>query len=135
MQRRIVTAAAGVLVLVSAWSCGGGSSGGGPTSPSPGGTVASTITITSNNGAQSFSPNPAALGGTMVAFRNGDSVVHRVRLNDGTLDTGDIAPGATSQPLLMPMAGTNYHCMLHPTMIGAVAPPGLPPPPCTGDYC
>ena len=69
-------------------------------------------------------------------FRNADREVHRVRLNDGTLDTGDIAPGATSQPLMMPLAGTNYHCSLHPSMIGAVGPAsGEPPPACQGEYC
>lgn len=133
MRSRISTATA-ILTLVGAVSCGGGS--GSPTGPSssPAGPV--TITITSNNGTQSFSPNPAAFGGQSVVFRNSDSVVHRVRLNDGSLDTGDIAPGATSQALRMPTAGTNYHCSVHPTMIGAVGPSGgAPPPICVGDYC
>jgi plastocyanin len=95
-----------------------------------------TIVITSNNGARSFSPNPAALGGQMVTFRNNDTVVHRVRLNDASLDTGDIAPGATSTALLMPTMGTNYHCSLHTSMIGAVGPSGgTPPPACVGEYC
>jgi plastocyanin len=94
------------------------------------------ITILSQNGAQSFSPNPAAAGGRPVVFRNADSVVHRVRLNDGTLDTGDIAPGATSAPVQMPGGGTNYHCPLHSGMVGAVnASGGAPPPDCEGPYC
>jgi plastocyanin len=71
----------------------------------------------------------------MVVFRNTDTVVHRVRLNDLSLDTGDIAPGATSTAVRMPVAGTNYHCMLHTSMIGAVAATGSAPPRCTGDYC
>jgi len=124
-----------MCVLVSAWTCGGGTGSGSPTGPSQGPTPV-TITITSNNGAQSFSPNPASVGGQMVAFRNNDSIAHRVVLNDGSLDTGDIAPGSTSRAILMPTAGTNYHCSVHPTMIGGVAPrAGEPPPPCTGDYC
>jgi hypothetical protein len=72
----------------------------------------------------------------MVVFRNADSIVHRVVLNDGTLDTGDIAPGATSRAVRMPDSGTNYHCSLHPAMIGAVTPvAGGPPPRCEGIYC
>jgi plastocyanin len=95
-----------------------------------------TITITRQNGAQSFSPNPASAGGQLVAFRNADTVVHRVALNDGSVDTGDIAPGATSRTVRMPGNGTNYHCTLHPDMIGAVAADsGAPPPPCSGIYC
>ena len=138
MRHRMLTGAA-ILALATAIGCGGGGySGSTPTSPSPAPVAtgaANTIVITGNSGSRSFTPNPATLGGQLVVFRNSDSVVHRVRLNDGTLDTGDIAPGATSSPLAMPGAGTNYHCTLHPSMIGAVAPPGLPPPPCVGEYC
>lgn len=95
-----------------------------------------TITITRQNGNQSFSPNPASAGGQLVVFRNADTEVHRVRLNDGSIDTGDIAPGATSQAVTMPASGTNYHCSLHPDMVGAVAPSGGgEPPACTGPYC
>ena len=71
----------------------------------------------------------------MVVFRNNDSVAHRVVLNDGSIDTGDIAPGATSRAVSMPGSGTNYHCQIHPGMIGAVSSSSGPPPPCTGIYC
>ena len=137
MQCRMFPGLAAVLGLVAVCGCGGGgSSSGSPTTPSPTTTGPAMIVITSNNGARSFSPNPASLGGQMVVFRNSDTVVHRVRLNDGTLDSGDIAPGATSTALLMPAAGTNYHCPLHPSMIGAVGPSsGAPPPTCQGEYC
>ena len=95
-----------------------------------------TITIVTQNGAQSFSPNPASAGGQQVVFKNSDTVVHRVVLNDGSIDTGDIAPGASSRVVTMPVAGTNYHCSLHANMIGAVqAASGGGAPPCTGPYC
>lgn len=125
------------VALMAAAACGGGSggSGEGPTGPS-GGSNAMTITITRQNGNQSFSPNPASAGGQMVVFRNADSIVHRVRLNDGSVDTGDIAPGATSRAVQIPATGTNYHCTLHPDMVGAVnASGGAPPPECEGEYC
>ena len=122
------------VVLTTVAACGGGSA---PTSPSPspsGNTF--TITVTQQNGAQSFSPNPASVGGQMVVFRNADSIVHRVVLNDGSVDTGDIAPGATSRAVQMPGGGANYHCSLHPAMVGAVNPvAGGPPPVCEGIYC
>lgn len=124
---RVLAAAAACLILS---ACGGGSST--PTGPNPN---AITITITRQNGAQSFSPNPASAGGETVVFRNTDSVVHRVLLNDGSIDTGDIAPGATSAPVSMPATGTNYHCSLHPDMIGAVNGSSGPPPACEGPYC
>jgi plastocyanin len=124
---RVLPAAAAGLILC---ACGGGGSS--PSSPTPG---ALTITITRQNGAQSFSPNPASAGGQTVVFRNSDSVVHRVRLNDGSIDTGDLAPGATSAPVQMPADGTNYHCSVHPDMIGAVSGTAGGPPRCEGPYC
>jgi plastocyanin len=132
---RITIAAA---ILGSA--CGGGSST--PTAPSSTPPSASapaaapiTIVVTGQNGAQSFSPNPASAGGQVVVFRNADAVVHRVVLNDGGVDTGDIPPGGTSRAVTMPSAGANYHCSLHPGMIGTVRATDGVAPPCTGLYC
>lgn len=118
-------------------TCGGSSGGSTPSSPSGGSSAtAPTIAVTGQNGAKSFFPNPSGFGGQMVAFRNDDTVMHRVVLNDGSADTGDIAPGATSRAVLMPASGTNYHCAIHPGMIGAVsAGGGQQPPACTGSYC
>lgn len=110
--------------------CGDGSTPSSPSTAAP-----ATITIVGQNGAQAFSPNPASFGGQTVVFRNNDSVVHRVVLNDSSIDTGDIAPGATSRAVSMPSGGTNYHCQLHPGMIGAVSGSSGAPPPCTGLYC
>jgi plastocyanin len=119
-----------VATFIAVSACSGGS----PSSPS--GSNAMTISITRQNGSQSFSPNPASAGGRVVVFKNNDSVVHSVRLNDGSIDTGNIAPGATSREVTMPASGTNYHCGIHPDMVGSVnASSGAPPPPCEGSYC
>ena len=112
------------------------SCGSSPAAPSTSGGNQVTVSIVGDRGNTSFSPNPAVAAGRMVVFRNNDSVAHRVRLNDLSVDWGTIQPGATSAPLLMPSDGTNYHCQLHPTMIGAVAVSDtVPPPTCRGDYC
>ena len=72
----------------------------------------------------------------MVVWRNNDNVTHRIVLNDGTFDTGNIAPGATTAARQLSNDGVNYHCSIHPGMIGSVmASGGAPPPPCTGMYC
>jgi plastocyanin len=129
---------AGAALAVAACGGGGYSSSTSPAAPSttPASPSAVTITISGQNGAQSFSPNPASVGGQLVVFRNTDTIPHHVVLNDGSLDTGDIAPGATSRSIMMPASGTNYHCSLHPGMIGAVSPSaGGQAPPCTGLYC
>jgi plastocyanin len=121
------------LALVAATVSLAGCSGGG-TTPTP--STASTITIRSSSGTQAFTPNPANFGGRMVVFKNEDSVTHRVSLNDGTVQTADIAPGQTSAEVRMPNNGTNYHCTIHTGMIGSVAGANNEPPPaCTGLYC
>ena len=110
--------------------CGGSKE---PTSPS---SNAVTINIVGQNGTQAFSPNPAPFGGQQVVFKNSDSVTHRVALNDGSLDTGDLAPGGSSRAVTLPVAGTNFHCTIHPGMVGsATGQGGTPAPPCEGIYC
>ena len=91
-----------LAIALAAGACGGDGGGGSPTSPSPsggGGTSASvTVNITTTAGSQSFNPNPASMAtaGT-VAWTNSDGAVHRIVANDGSFDTGDISPGATSR--------------------------------------
>lgn len=133
-------AALALALAMGAIGCGGGG-GSTPTSPTPSGgggsAAAVTISIVATTGAQSFTPNPAAMtqAGT-VAWQNSDGLVHRIVANDGSFDTGDIAPGATSRTVQPSAAGTNYHCSLHPAMVGAIgSAQGQPPPPCTGPYC
>ncbi len=125
--------------------CGGSSSY--TTAPSPvtsgggsGSTGANVITIniTSNNGSQSFSPNPASIqNGQMVVWHNADSVTHRVVLNDGSIDTGSLAPGQSSAAKAWTASSAQYHCSIHPSMVGSVnaststSPGGA----CDGYYC
>jgi plastocyanin len=132
-----LTACAAAFVAFAASGCGG-STNNSPTTPTPtpAPSGAITINIVGQNGSMAFSPNPASAGGQMVVFRNSDGVTHRVVLNDGSIDTGNIAPGATSAAVAMPASGTNYHCSIHPGMIGAINPAsGGAPPPCEGIYC
>ena len=137
---RFVAVAALAVACVSCGSGGyGSSSTSTPSSPTTTSTPPSnavTINIVGQKGNLSFSPNPASAGGQTVVFKNTDSIPHQVVLNDGSINTGVIAPGATSAPVQMPSTGTNYHCAIHPTMIGAIdAASGDAPPACTGAYC
>jgi plastocyanin len=124
-----------VLISSLAAASGCGSSGTPATTPTPPAS-SSTITIVGQNGTQAFTPNPASFGGQQVVFKNNDTITHRVVLNDGSVDTGDIPPGGTSRTVAMPSAGTNYHCAIHPGMIGSTsAGAGVAPPMCEGPYC
>jgi plastocyanin len=140
MQHRrglaLTLALVGTLGLV---SCGGG--GGSPTTPTPpsngGGGTSNIVTINviKPNGKFSFNPNPATVGaGQLVVFKNNDVVTHHMVLDDGSQQTADIPPGASSQPISI---GSNksYHCQNHPSMVGSFNGNDTPePPPCTG-YC
>ncbi len=113
--------------LALAIACGGGSSPAAPVVPAPGGgggggNADVVVTILGQNGANSFSPNPVAVKvGQTIAWQNGDSTTHDVTADAGQFNTGAIAPGTTSAPIMMSAAGSfGYHCSIHPTMVGTV---------------
>ena len=117
------------------WACSGsGYSNGSNSSPSAPTPITSngvvTINVVAINGAQSFSPNPATLpAGQMVVWHNANSTTHRVVLNDGSVDTGNLEPGASSQPMAIGAAAGQYHCSIHPEMIGSFNQDTAPAPP------
>jgi len=79
-----------------------------------------TINVVADNGALSFSPNPATVQpGRTVVWHNVDTLVHRVVLDNGALDTGNIAPGRFSGPMTLP-SPSPYHCSIHPGMVGTI---------------
>lgn len=130
-SKRTTTLAALLLAVGMLSACGSNSSPSAPTTiPTPpagggggGGAADVTITITGMNADQSFSPSPASVRvGQTVAWRNADSIVHTATADGGTFDTGNIAPGATSTPVMMSAAGTfGYHCRIHPSMVGSLS--------------
>jgi plastocyanin len=137
---RLVTVGAVVAMGLSVGACSGNGysngTNGNPSAPTPAIAGVVTINVVAVNGAQSFSPNPATLpAGQMVVWHNVDTITHRVVLDDRSVDTGDLAPGASSEPLAIAAAG-QYHCSIHPVMIGSVNQntanvPGI----CEGPYC
>lgn len=133
--RNIALPAAGAWLLV---SCGGGSaSPTAPTAPAPA-TVA--VSIVSSIGNTAFVPNPVrANAGDTVLFRNNDSVVHRLVMDDGSADLGDVAPGSTSRGFVLRNASeTKFRCTLHASMVGSINGAAAPEPGCVPDvygYC
>jgi plastocyanin len=138
MRSRLVRASAFGVALACA-ACGGSDYNGGTPSPTPTPTptpAAVTVNIAGDLGNRSFDPNPASAGSALtVNWRNADGVVHRIVANDNSFDTGNISPSGTSMTVTVPSAGVNYHCSIHPDMVGAVNGSGGTPPPCTGQYC
>lgn len=122
-MRRFLPAAGLAAVALSVFACSNYSNSPltNPNSPTPLPADAVVINIVGVKGGQSFSPNPASVPlGKVVVWHNTDTVAHRVVFDDGELDTGTIAPGASSVPMSI-VAPTPYHCSIHPSMVGAVA--------------
>ena len=69
-------------------------------------------------------------------FRNNDAATHRIVMDDGSADLGDVAPGATSRGFTVRNASAlTFHCSLHPSMVGSINGANAPePPPCPDPY-
>jgi plastocyanin len=138
MHARLSLFALAASVLFVSCGGGGGSSTSTPTAPSnssSGGSAASTavtINIIGDRGALSFSPNPATVpAGQTVVWKNTDTVAHHIVI-DGLVNTGDLAPGASSAPQALGAVEKGYHCSIHPGMVGSLNNAATPDP-CT-DY-
>jgi plastocyanin len=128
----LAMAFAGALMI----SCGsGGSTGGGTTTPTAPTGPNVVVNIGSGLNTNSFNPNPVpASVGQTVAFKNNDKETHHIVLDNGSQDFGDIAPGATSKTITVGAGSGNFHCTLHPTMVGAINGPVPEQPPCQPAY-
>ena len=138
-------ALAGALAL---WGCSGGGGGGStPAAPTPAPTPAPApappasttvmVNIVGSIGNQAYRPNPvSANSGDTVMFRNNDATMHHIVLDDGSADLGDVAPGATSRGVtLRNTNAANYHCTMHPSMVGSINAASAPEPtPCPDPY-
>jgi plastocyanin len=114
-------------LVMTAVSCGGSGYSSSPTpmtTPTSSGPAADVvITIGGIAGDMSFSPNPATVKvGQTVAWKNSGGTTHTATQNAGAFDTGAIANGATSTPIMMSAVGSlSYHCTFHPSMVGSVS--------------
>jgi plastocyanin len=95
----------------------------GPVGPTP---VPSNfiIDVAEINGPYSFYPSPAAVAtGRFIVWHNSDAVTHHVVFDDTSVDTGALAPGTLSQPIVVASGNWSYHCAIHPSMVGSVIVP------------
>jgi plastocyanin len=132
------TALAAAVLLA---GCGGGGGGSTPTSPSTGApappaTQTVTVNIVGSAGNSAYSPNPvSAAPGDAIVFRNSDGSVHHIVLDNGGMDFGNLTPGATSPSFTLPSAQPlTFHCVNHPSMVGAINGMAPDPPECSDPY-
>ncbi len=118
MRRNIGSA---LLVIVTVFlvllgGCKKGSSYSSPTGPATTPPTSGQPNIVVISG---FAFGPATITvskGSTVTWQNKDNVAHTATADDGSWDTGNIAPG-TSKSLTFANAGTSaYHCTVHPMM-------------------
>jgi plastocyanin len=126
--------AIGIVLALTAWGCSGdGYPSGMMGMTAPSSANMSVVTIVGQKGMSSFEPNPAPFAqGALVVWRNTDTATHRIVMNDGSFDSGNIAPGASSAAMRLGSSGS-YHCTIHPTMMfgsinGAAGEPPMSPP-------
>ena len=127
MRTTVRTLFVAIAAIAVVWigACGSSASNSTP-APSPigggGGGSTVTITITGMNGNQSFSPDPATVqSGQAVVWVNNDTTTHRIVQDAGAFDTGSIAPGGSSAPIVLSStAAMPYHCSIHPSMVGTI---------------
>jgi plastocyanin len=93
-----------------------------PTAPTPPTTShIVTVDIAEVNGPYSFYPSQATVQPDQaMVWRNWDTVTHHLVFDDGSIDTGTLAPGTSSQPITTGAGNRSYHCTIHPTMVGSV---------------
>jgi plastocyanin len=113
-----------LLATVAAVSACTGASGVAPTPAPPSAPAAPSqvaVDVAEINGPYSFYPSPAmVVTNQTVVWRNRDTVTHHVVFDENTIDTGTLAPGTLSQPMTIGVGTWNYHCSIHPTMVGSV---------------
>jgi plastocyanin len=58
--------------------------------------------------------------GTTVNWQNDDSMIHTVTADDGSFDSGQLAPGGVYSRTFNTTGTFAYTCTLHPGMVGVV---------------
>ena len=96
-----------------------------PSAPSGGTTVTGTpVSIVSQASiltSTAYAPSPISIAaGDTLTWTNNDVTAHTSTGDDGSWNSGSIAPGASFSKTF-PSAGTFvYHCTIHPGMVGTV---------------
>jgi plastocyanin len=126
----------GLVLLAVATGCGSDTT---DSNPPPGGgrqlppNGISIVLGAQTKGTAAFSPNPLSVSlasGGVVQWFNDDrgsgvygtaGVTHNIIADDGSFNSGNMAPGSSFQTTLSTTGEHGYHCSIHPTMRGTVS--------------
>src|SRR5262249_12474672 len=99
----------------------GSSSPSTPSGNNNNGTPVSIVANSSNLTTTAYSPNPVNISvGGSVTSTNNDSTAHTATGNNGSFDSGTIAPGGKFTRTFSTAGTFDYKCTLHPGMVGTV---------------
>ena len=113
-----LTACTAIIVLFACSKSGGGYGGGGDNNGGGGGGGTGNSVSIANFAFSSSSLTVAS--GTKVTWTNNDATAHTVTADDGSFDSGNIAPGGTYSHTFSAQGTYAYHCSIHTTMKGKV---------------
>jgi plastocyanin len=87
-------------------------------------TPANTNTVYMKNSV--FSPSSLQVNiNVTVTWMNDDTIIHSVTADDGSFDSGDVAPGATFTHTFSSTGTYNYHCIHVSGMTGSIIATGI----------
>lgn len=106
----------------------GGAAGGSPATSSAGGVAGATSGSPAAAGGDAvkiidFGFTPASLtvkAGTTVTWANTGSATHTVTSDNGSFDSGNLAPSATFSHAFTTAGTFAYHCAIHHSMVGTI---------------
>jgi plastocyanin len=68
-----------------------------------------------------YAPNPITVPvGSTVTWTNNDAITHTSTSNTNAWSSGNIGPGGTFSTTLATAGSYQYHCAIHPGMVGTI---------------
>jgi plastocyanin len=122
MMKRLTTALFILVVTIALAACsdsGGSAAPAATTSQAPASPAGGPPTVAIKD----FAFNPAGTSvaaGSKVTWTNSDTTAHTVTFDDGSADSGNLAPGSTFDHTFATAGTFAYHCTIHSQMHGTV---------------
>jgi len=112
-----------LAIAIGAAACSHDSTTPSSPSPTPTGSVSSvSIPVgASTQGAHAYAPDQINVtAGTTVTWMNTDVVAHTATSDAGTFNSGTVPPGGQFSAAFATPGTFQYHCTIHPGMVGSV---------------
>ena len=122
MIKRLATASFTIVAMIALAACSGSSGSAAPTaatSQAPAAPAGGATAVSIKDFAFAPASNSVATG-SQVTWTNNDTTAHTVTFDDGSADSGNLAPGSTFDHTFASAGTFAYHCTIHSSMHGTV---------------